>query len=233
MVKSSDCVVITGCSRGIGLELATQYAKAGWQVIATARQPEKSEVLLALEAAYEQVTVYPLDVCDDQSIAAFVVLLKGQAIDLLVNNAGVYGAASEIGHLGRKQWREVLETNTISPLMLAQALLPNLALGRHKVIAMVSSKVGSVADNQSGGSYYYRSSKTALNQAMKSLSIDLAPKGIKVVALHPGWVMTDMGGPNALIDVQQSVAGLRKVLMALDESKSGLFYSYDGSEIPW
>lgn len=233
MTKAANCVVITGCSRGVGLELAKQYAVAGWRVIATARNPQQSDALSTLADTHEQLVVYPLDVTDDSSIAEFRDKLSGQPVDLLINNAGIYGPPNDVANLDRQQWRDVLETNTISPLMVTQALLANLAAGEHKMVAMLSSKVGSVADNQSGGSYYYRSSKTALNQVMKSLSIDLASQQIKVVALHPGWVLTDMGGPNALIDTQQSVAGLRQVLSDLDESSSGCFYSYDGTEIPW
>lgn len=232
-MKFPGCVVVTGCARGIGLELASQYAEAGWKVIATARQPEKSDALPVLAASHENVTVYSLDVSSDQSIAEFCHGLAGQPVDLLINNAGVYGPQNGLGNVDREHWRAVLETNTISPLMVTQALLPNLVAGNDKTVAMISSKVGSVADNQSGGSYYYRSSKSALNQVMKSLSVDLMPKGIKVVALHPGWVLTDMGGPNALIDAKQSAAGLRQVLSTIEESKSGRFYSYDGKEIPW
>ena len=226
-------VVITGCSRGIGLELATQYAEAGWQVIATARQPHQSQALAALASAHEQVMLQALDVTEDASIAQFCDLLGDRPLDLLINNAGIYGTSDALGHLSRQRWREVLEVNTLSPLMLTQALLENLAAGRLKTVAMISSKVGSIADNQSGGSYYYRSSKTALNQAMKSLSVDLAPRALKVVALHPGWVQTDMGGPNALIDVSRSAAGLRRVLANLDGAESGGFYNYDGTQIPW
>lgn len=232
-MKFPGCVVVTGCGRGIGLELVSQYAEAGCKVIATARQPEKSDALSVLAASYENVTVYSLDVTSDQSIAEFCHSLAGRPVDLLINNAGVYGPTNGLGNVDREQWRAVLEANTISPLMVTQALLPNLLAGNDKTVAMISSKVGSVADNQSGGSYYYRSSKSALNQVMKSLSVDLMPEGIKVVALHPGWVLTDMGGPNALIDAQQSVIGLRQVLSAIDKSKSGRFYSYDGNEIPW
>lgn len=234
MAKSIYSVVITGCSRGVGLELASQYAKAGWYVFATARDPYASAELRQLAENHELLSLYALDVSSDDSIADFVGDLAGQPVDLLINNAGVYGAGgSDIGYLTRAAWREVMEVNTLSPLMLTQALIPNLEAGQLKTVGMMSSKVGSIADNSSGGSYYYRSSKTALNQVVKSLSIDLEPQGIKVVALHPGWVLTAMGGPNALIDTSRSASGLRQVLAAIDAEKSGRFYSYDGVEIPW
>ncbi|MEH6358328.1 MAG: SDR family oxidoreductase [Pseudomonadales bacterium] len=234
MVNSIYSVVITGCSRGIGLELATQYAEAGWRVISTARDLDASPELRQLAENHPQLSLHTVDVSSDDSIAEFVGDLGAQAVDLLINNAGVYGAGgSDLGHLSREVWREVLEVNTLSPLMLTQAILPNLEAGQLKTVGMMSSKVGSIADNSSGGSYYYRSSKTALNQVVKSLSIDLAPQGIKVVALHPGWVLTEMGGPNALIDTKQSARGLRELLAGINAEKSGGFYSYDGMGIPW
>ncbi len=234
MTNSTYCVVITGCSRGIGLELACQYAEAGWRVIATAREPDVNPVLRQLAVNHARLSVHTLDVSRDDSIASFVRDLGGKPVDLLINNAGVYGTGgSDVGSLTRQEWRQVLEVNTLSPLMVIQALLPNLEAGELKIVGMMSSKVGSIADNSSGGCYYYRSSKAALNQVVKSLSIDLASQGIKVVALHPGWVQTQMGGPNALIDTQQSATGLRAVLAGLDTAGSGCFYSYDGTEVPW
>lgn len=230
----TQSVVITGCSRGVGLELAAQYAEAGWRVIATARNVDSSPELKDLADKYQQLSLHQLDVSSDGSINALVTELAGQPVDLLINSAGVYGAGgSDLGNLSREVWREVLEVNTLSPLMLTQALLPNIEAGKLKTVGMMSSKVGSITDNSSGGSYYYRSSKTALNQVVKSLSIDLARQSIKVLALHPGWVLTEMGGPNALIDTKQSASGLRKVLAGINAENSGGFYSYDGQEIPW
>jgi len=234
MAESLYSVIITGCSRGVGLTLASQYAEAGWRVFASARNLDSSVKLRALADNYSLVSLHSLDVTCDDSIATFVAALAGQPIDLLINNAGIYGAGgSGLGDLSRQEWRKVLEVNTLSPLMLIQALLPNLAAGNLKAVGMLSSKVGSIEDNSSGGSYYYRSSKTALNQVVKSLSIDLAPQGIKVVALHPGWVLTEMGGPNALISTETSATGLRKVLAGINAQQSGHFYSYDGVAIPW
>lgn len=234
MTEACYSVVVTGCRRGIGLALAYRYAKNGYRVFATARCLEGSDDLKALANHYNLVSLHALDVSCDESINSFVRELDGQALDLVINSAGLYGVGgSDLGYLSRQAWRQVLEVNTISPVMLTQALVANLMAGSLKVVAMLSSKVGSIADNSSGGGYYYRSSKTALNQVVKSLSIDLAAQGIKVVALHPGWVQTEMGGPNALISTERSALGLYQVLAGVNEDKSGCFYSYEGAEIPW
>ncbi|MBY4678775.1 SDR family oxidoreductase [Marinobacterium arenosum] len=231
---SSKTVLITGCGRGIGLEMVRQYAEQGWRVHACARNVDQNAALGRLVGQYPDIVLHELDVTDDTQIAALDRSLGGEAIDLLINNAGVYGPKGLVfGQVERETWRRVLEVNTISPLMVTQALMGRLLAGDLKKVALVSSKVGSIADNGSGGGYYYRSSKTALNQVVKSLSIDLAEQGVKVAALHPGWVQTDMGGPNALIDVNQSVTGLRQVIENLDASSSGGFFDYQGNEIPW
>jgi len=228
-------VLITGCGRGIGLELAYQYARDGWQVHACARDLERAEALRALAAGYpDQVSLHALDITRDGQITALNRVLGDTVLDLLINNAGCYGPHGvQFTHLDREIWRQVLEVNTLSPLMLTQTLLPRVAAGSMRTIAFLSSKVGSIADNRSGGSYYYRSSKTALNQAVKSLAVDYHGSGLKFVTLHPGWVQTDMGGPNALISAEESVTGLRQVIASLTPEQSGHFLNYDGNEIPW
>ncbi|GAA0681214.1 SDR family oxidoreductase [Marinobacterium maritimum] len=231
----SGTVLITGCNRGLGLEFAYQYARDGWRVHACARDLVRAEDLLALEARFpEQVQLHTLDVNKDGQIKALDRVLGDETIDLLINNAGYYGPKGVcFGKVERELWRQVLETNTLSPLMLTQALYPRIATSKLKTVAFLSSKVGSISDNQSGGGYYYRSSKTALNQVVKSLSIDLEGAAIKVVALHPGWVQTDMGGENALITPEESVTSLRGLLQQLDMEQSGRFLNYDGTVIDW
>lgn len=231
----SNTVLITGCSRGLGLEFAYQYARDGWQVHACARDLKRAEALLALEARFpEQVSLHTLDVNRDGQIRALDRVLGDTVIDLLINNAGYYGPGGAVfGTLERELWRQVLETNTLSPLMLTQALYPRVAASELKTIAFLSSRVGSIADNVSGGGYYYRSSKTALNQVVRSLSIDLSGAGVKVVALHPGWVQTDMGGERAPLSTENSVTSLRSLLARLTPEQSGSFISYDGKVIPW
>jgi NAD(P)-dependent dehydrogenase (short-subunit alcohol dehydrogenase family) len=225
---------MTGANRGIGLELARQFAAGGWRVLACCRNPDAAADLRTLQEEHASLEIHPLDVTDYAQVAALARQLSARPVDILLNNAGIYGPKGVgFGDVDPAVWREVLEVNTIAPLMLTQAFVEQVAASRQKLVAMISSKVGSIADNGSGGSYLYRSSKTALNQVVKSLSIDLAGRGISVISLHPGWVQTDMGGPDAEIGVQESVAGLKKILQSAGRAQSGQFIEYDGSPIPW
>ena len=224
-------VLITGANRGIGLQLTKHYIEAGWEVIATYRNAEGNEALQAL--ASPQLTLLQADVNNDEGISKIASYFQGQGLDLLINNAGIYGPRDQtFGKVERQAWREILEVNTISPMMLAQSLADSLAQNKG-TLAIISSKVGSIDDNTSGGAYMYRSSKTAVNQVIKCLSIDLGPRDITVVSLHPGWVRTDMGGPNGSIDVVESVAGLTNVIAHVSADQNGHFINYDGSPIPW
>lgn len=224
-------VLITGANRGIGLQLTKHYIEAGWEVIATYRNAQGNEALQAL--ASPQLTLLQADVNNDEGISKIASYFQGQGLDLLINNAGIYGPRDQtFGKVERQAWREILEVNTISPMMLAQSLADSLAQNKG-TLAIISSKVGSIDDNTSGGAYMYRSSKTAVNQVIKCLSIDLGPRDITVVSLHPGWVRTDMGGPNGSIDVLTSVSGLTKVIANLNADQNGHFINYDGSPIPW
>lgn len=217
-------ILITGANRGIGLELARQYAADGWSVIATARQPSEADELAALD-----VETIMLDVADPTSVDAFIEKIGDRAIDVFLNNAGVYGSRE----LDREAWLETFAVNSIAPTLLAERLRPNVRKSDLKKMVVVTSKMGSIADNESGGSIVYRSSKAAVNAAWKSLAIDYRDDGIAVLMLHPGWVQTDMGGPNALIDTRESVAGMRKVIDRLSPETSGEFRAYDGAEIGW
>jgi len=231
---SQPHLFITGANRGIGLEMIKQFSQSGWKISACCRTPETADELNALAKDNEHITLYPLDVTDYQAVSALANQLRHLTIDLLINNAGIYGPkGSNLHDLDLDAWRQVFETNTIAPLKLVQAFAPHVAASQGKQIAIISSKMGSISDNQSGSAYIYRSSKTALNQIIKSLSIDLQPQAIKVIALHPGWVRTQMGGPNGLIDVEQSVNGLKQVMTAESGIKTGHFYNYDGTEINW
>lgn len=229
-----DTILITGCNRGLGLELTRQFAADGWRVFATCRDETSADELKALEQQYELLRVLRLEITDYGQMAALAQQLHGQPIDILLSNAGYYGPKGSLfGRVNRNEWRQVLEANTIAPYMLAETFCENVAASGRKLIAVMSSKVGSIADNRSGGGYIYRTSKTAVNQVVKSLSVDLAGRGISVIALHPGWVQTEMGGPNALISPEESVAGLKKVLLHINLKRSGRFINYDGTEIPW
>lgn len=228
-------VLITGANRGLGLEFAKQYLKDGWHVIATCRYLEKAKELKNLQKEYSSaLDLYSLDVVSEKSLADLDRQLKQTSLDLLINNAGIYlGQEEGVGSLNVEKWIQTMHCNAIAPLKLTQILLERLMKGEKKCVVMITSKMGSVSDNASGGSYYYRSSKSALNMASKSLSIDLLPLGITVLLLHPGWVKTDMGGPNALITPQESISGMKKVIASATVSDTGKFSSFDGSPIPW
>lgn len=228
-------VLITGASRGLGLEFARQYAADGWRVIAACRKPAAAKALKAVKGAKGgTVSIEKLDVDDDASVTALSKKYARDAIDLLVNNAGIYGPREMTpDNIDYAAWERVLRTNTMAPLRVAAAFLPQVAKSDRKTIATVTSWMGSVAANEGGGHYLYRSSKAAVNMVMKSLSIDVADKGVTVVLLHPGWVKTDMGGPDAAIEAPESVTGMRAVIAKAKKKDSGKFFNYDGSPMPW
>ncbi|CAE6907945.1 Belongs to the short-chain dehydrogenases reductases (SDR) family [Vibrio sp. B1FLJ16] len=228
----SFTVFITGANRGIGLSLTQLYLANGWQVHATTRNLASSDELVTLSDQHSSLTLHELDVTDYQKVSELAQNLP--AIDLLINNAGYYGPkGSGFGNTDVEEWRKVFEINTIAPLKLVEAFYPLIRHSQMKKIACISSKVGSMTENTSGGGYIYRSSKAALNSVVKSLSNDLSDQGFTVLALHPGWVLTDMGGPNALIDTDTSAQGLSKVIEQSTQSNSGQFINYDGTELPW
>ena len=231
MNKPVYTVLVTGTNRGIGLEFVKQYAADGWNVIACCREPDASRDLRALAQAYD-IEVIALDVADFAQIDKAAEQLRDRKIDLLINNAGIYPESS-LDDLDFDAWAEAFKINCMAPLKMAEAFSPHIANSQLQKIATLSSKMGSVDDNTSGGSYIYRTSKAAVNMAMKSLAIDLRSIGISVVTLHPGWVQTDMGGANGLINTQTSVTGLRQVIEGLSLHNTGKFIAYDGKEIAW
>jgi NAD(P)-dependent dehydrogenase (short-subunit alcohol dehydrogenase family) len=228
--------LITGTNRGIGLEFCRQYAADGWRVLACCRYPEKSDELNKLVSRNpELIKMHALDVADHVEIDRLGQILADESIDLLINNAGIYPDSdkSGFGHTDYAEWMQAFRINTMAPLKMAETFSAQMARGKQKAIVTISSKMGSIADNSGGGSYLYRSSKAAANMVVKSLAIDLKPFGITAVVLHPGWVKTDMGGPNAMISPEQSVSGMRKVISGLGPADSGKFFAYDGQVIPW
>lgn len=223
--------MVTGANRGIGLEFARQYADAGWSVIATCRHPDGADALKALAG---DVMVQAMDVGDPDSIRAAKVSIGDAPIDVLVNNAGLLGGRDQaFGTTDYDTMAEVLRVNVIGPLAVAEAFVGNLEAGTGRRLATVSSRIGSIAENGSGGRYIYRPSKAGVNAVMKSVAIDLADKGIRVAILHPGHVRTDMGGPKAPVSPEDSVRGMRAVIDALTPETSGHFFNYDGTEIAW
>ncbi len=223
--------LITGANRGIGLEFVKQYAADGWRVHGTCRRPEAAE---RLKEVAGDVQVHPLDVTDFARIEALARKLGGEAIDLLINNAGIYGPRlTPYEAIDYAAWAEVLRVNTMAPVKVSAVFAEMVAKSGLKRIVAITSQMGSIADNSSGGSYIYRSSKAGLNAAMKSLAHDLTGKKITVAVLHPGWVRTDMGGSGATIDPFESVAGLRQVIDGLRFEDGCRFLAYDGRELPW
>tara|TARA_X000000950_G_scaffold274702_1_gene360130 strand:+ start:1038 stop:1730 length:693 start_codon:yes stop_codon:yes gene_type:complete len=227
-------VLITGTNRGLGLEFVKHFLGRSDTVIATCRDSSSATELQALAANNENLSLKNLDVSDEQSMAAFASELKDTPIDMFINNAGVYGPRdANFGNVGSSEWEQVIRVNAIAPMLLTQLIIGSLRQGTEKKLVYVTSKMGSIEDNKGGGSYIYRSSKTALNSVVKSLSVDLACEGFSVAVVHPGWVRTDMGGPNGLIDVQTSVSGMLAVIDGLSPDNAGDFFNYDGSLIPW
>lgn len=223
-------ILITGANRGIGLELTRRYAADGWQVIACCRKPKEAK---ALNAVKGEIELRALDVSKPASIAKLKAALGSRPIDVVLNNAGVYGQRSGFGKTDPKDFMATFQVNTLAPLLVAEALLPNLVKGKLKKIASITSKMGSIGDGPGGGGYAYRASKTALNMVMVNAAAELKGKGIATVVLHPGWVQTDMGGRNAPVKVADSAAGIIKVIAGVSLETSGRFYNYDGAALPW
>lgn len=223
-------VMITGAGRGLGLEFAREYAAEGWTVIGTVRQPTGAEELKKIGG---KVEIASLDVTDFAAIKKLGKSLHDRPIDILINNAGVIGTDRNLGDLEGERWMTTLRINTVAPLLIAQALLSNLKAGKDKKAIFLTSLMGSIDDNSSGRYYDYRASKAGLNAAVKSFAIDTKGDGITAIVVHPGWVKTDMGGPNAPTDAAASIGGIRKVIAKLKPSDSGEFFGYDGRKLKW
>lgn len=223
----TETVLITGSNRGIGLELCKQLAAKGMQVIATCRQTSPE-----LDAINVEV-IEGVDTSDLKSLEALAAKLGDRGLNWLINNAGIANGISmdELDQNAVESSIRMFQVNSLGPLLTTQALLNNLAVGSK--VGIITSRMGSIADNDSGGSYGYRMSKSAVNAAGKSLSIDLKPHGIAVGILHPGWVRTDMTGHNGLIDPDESAAGLIARMEELNISNTGSFWHSNGELLPW
>ena len=228
-------VLITGANRGLGLEFARQYVNDGWQVYATCRNPDAAAELHQLaDSGGEKVKILSLDVTDLGSVEAVAAELDGKAIDLLLNNAGVGGTRGQtIGNIDYDNWATVLDVNAVGPLRVAEVFVDHVARSDRKLIVTLTSGMGSIADNTSGGSFAYRSSKAAVNMVMRSLAIDLAPRGITCIVINPGWVKTDMGGRHGNMTPAESVTKMRRLIDNLGPRQSGKFFNHDGHEYPW
>lgn len=219
-------ILITGANRGLGLEFARQYAAAGWRVLATVRDPLSGKAVS--DAGAE---VYVADVADLSTLKRLKSALAGISLDMVLNNAGIYGDNQSFGAVDADGFLKVMRVNALAPLQVAELFADQVPEGG--IIAALSSKMGSVAENSSGGFYAYRASKAALNMVVKTLSLDLAARKIAVIALSPGWVQTDMGGANAPLTPPQAVAGMKAVLDKVNLTDSGKFFHFDGSEVAW
>ena len=228
-------VLVTGSCQGLGFEFCRQYAAAGWEVLATCLAPDTANTLAQLAAQFPRVTVLALDVADFAAIDRLAESLTETAIDLLLCNAGVNpdNSGPGFGSLDYGAWREVLTINTLAPVKLVETFLPHLKRGRRRQVAVISSCMSSIANNQSGGYITYRVSKTALNASMRSVAVDLQPHGISVLLLHPGWVRTSMGGPDAPLSPEESITGLRRVIESASPAQSGRLFDFEGKEMPW
>ncbi len=219
-------ILIIGASRGLGLEFVRQYAADGWRVLGTVRDPLKGRAVS--DAGAE---VYVCDVGDFASITRLAASLGDVRLDVILHGAGIYGEHQSFGSVDADEFQRVMRIDALAPLKSAEALAGRLDKGG--IFAAISSNMGSMADNSSGGSYAYRAAKAALNMIIRNLALELAPQGIRTVALSPGWVRTDMGGPNAPLDAPESVVGMRKVLADLSDSDSGRMIHYDGRVLDW
>ena len=228
-------ILVTGANRGIGLAFVRQYAAEGDHVHACCRAPDKADELQRIAAASEgRVTCHKLDVTNADDIARVAAALGDQPLDLLINNAGIYGGdrqtAREVDYVA---WTEAFAVNTQGPLRMIQALRDNLVSAKHPKVITISSMLGSIADNGGGGLIVYRSTKAAVNQVMKGLSHDLKGDNIIVCPMHPGWVRTDMGGSSADISVEESAAGVFARAWEVGIADTGTFVDYQGETIPW
>jgi len=224
-------ILITGASRGLGLEFARQYAADGWRIIATARDPGASPGLRTLNGKVER---HALDVGDFAAIDSLAAKLAGTAIDILLLNAGVnpQPEAPPAPGCDYDAWPAAFRINTMAPLRLAVAFAPHVAASHHKVIAAISSG-GATISEAKGGNYIYRSTKAALNLCMAGLSREYKDRGITVVMLAPGWVKTDMGGADATFTPADAIGRVRKVIAGLTPKDSGRFINHDGTDYPW
>jgi NAD(P)-dependent dehydrogenase (short-subunit alcohol dehydrogenase family) len=219
----------------LGFEFARQYAVAGWHVFAACRNPAGAHQLQQLaQDNSDTLILLPIDVTDWAMVQGAALQLRGTAIDVLINNAGIAGPSGQgSGHIDYAAWHNALDVNTMGPMRMLESFTEHLAASARRLVVTITSGMGSIFDNTSGGHIPYRTSKAAVNMAMRSAAIDLARRRITCVVVNPGWVRTDMGGLSARLTPEQSVTALRRLIETLGPEHSGKFYNYDGREYPW
>ena len=228
-------VLITSANRGLGLEFARQYVADGWFVFAACRDPASGGDLQRLaKSAGGRLTIVAMDVTDSESVRSAARQMKDVVIDIVINSAGITGVSGQkVGKIDYDFSAHVLNVNTMGPLRVIESFVDHIARSERRLVVTITSGMGSIGDNTSGGSIAYRSSKAAVNMVMRSAAIDLAPRHITCVVVNPGWVKTDMGGPNATLTPRESVTALRRLIETFGPAHSGKFYHYDGREYPW
>ena len=222
-------ILIIGANRGLGLEFAKQYSELGHHIFATTRVKSKSDQLVAIA----NTTVLELDLNKDKSIDSFIDEMSSIKIDILIHNSGIFRDEQLSEDLEIDAWMNEMRINAITPIIVARKLKQNVLEGKDKKIIFISSQMGSIDDNYSGRFYFYRSSKSALNSAAKSLAIDWKDKNISVLMLHPGWVKTDMGGKSAKLEIPDSIQRMIQVISDLNLETSGSFVNYEGNKLEW
>ena len=230
-----ETVLVTGANRGIGLEFVRQFTNLKKQVVACCRNVEQAKELNEFAQKNDSVSVYELDVTKQAQIDKLSKELSSQPIDYLINNAGIYGSRKvTLGSLDPENFLNVMEVNCLATLKVSEAFLDQLAKSQKKMLVTISSQMGSITDNDSGGSYAYRASKAALNAVMRSFAIDTSHLGVNVMTLHPGWVKTDMGGGNAFISTTESVLGMIEQIEKHGKNDHAqIFRRFDGKTIGW
>lgn len=227
-------ILITGANRGIGLEFCKQYLRKGNRVYACCRDVSKAMNLQQLKADNSKnLSIIPLDVESYDSIQQLKFSLKNQPLDILINNAGIFSFDLPDYHLQSRIWEKFFRINSIGPYLITQTLLQNLQQGSQKKIINISSDMGSIHLNSNGNFIPYRTSKAALNAITKSLAMENQETAMIFIALHPGWVRTDMGGPNGMLAPEESVAAMMAHIEKLTTAHSGKYYAFDGKELPW
>ena len=222
-------ILIIGANRGLGLEFAKQYSNKNHNVFATTRSKNDSKELNSIK----NIKVFELDLNSDESLENFVQDISSQKIDILIHNAGIFRDEQLEEDLDINAWMNEMRINAVVPIILARKLKSNIQMSLNKKIIFISSQMGSIDDNYSGRFYFYRSSKSALNSAAKSLSIDWKEDGISILILHPGWVKTDMGGINAKLEIPDSISQMIRVIQDLNLDNSGSFVNYAGKKLEW
>ena len=227
-------ILITGSARGIGFELARQYSGAGWRVFATTRTPDKAKQLNLLASSIDNLTVHQMNVGDEQSVLSLATEIKGQPIDVLLNNAGVFGGleTQTFQKMDYDNWASEFNIMAMGPFRVIQALLPNVMSGRQKKIVTMSSQVAAHSYDHLIG-YSYASAKAAVNRLMTGLAEELKKDGVIVVPMHPGWVKTEMAGDVADIEPSESADGIRQVISSMTIADTGTFLKWDGDIHSW